>query len=133
MGDEALKLLDEQVDGPERGGFVFQVGGTCISDLVVEDDWLGTRQVAENLQVIVGQSWTAVQDDERGSRIASKAESLVISLESLVSVLEGINSGVEGSRLREADERSGDERESPTEPVEHDERMEGVRGFDVGL
>ena len=132
MGDKALELLDEQVDGPERGGFVLQMGGTCVSNLVVEDDRLRTRQVAKDLQVIVGQSWTAMQDDERSSRIASKAESLVISFESLILIPEGRNSGVEGSRLRGADQRSGDEGESPAEPKEHGERREGVRGLDVG-
>ena len=42
MRNDAFELLDEQFDGPERGGFVLQVGGTRVSDLVVEDDRSGT-------------------------------------------------------------------------------------------
>jgi len=122
MGDETFELLGEQLDGPERGGFVLQMGGTCVSDLVVEDDRSGVGQVAEDLQVIVGQSWTAVQGDKGRFRAATKAKSFIVGLEGLVSVEEGNKSGVERSCLREADQCGCDERERPTESGNHDER-----------
>jgi len=84
--DDAFELLGEQLNGPERGGFLLQMGRTRVSDLVVEDDWSGVRQVAEDLQVIVRQSRTAMQRDEGRFRAAAKTESLIVGLEGLVSV-----------------------------------------------
>jgi len=65
----------------------------------------------EVLQVIIGHSWTAVQNNEGGLGAAFTTGNVVISAEGLVSESEGSSSGVEGSRLRETDQRSGDERE----------------------
>ena len=110
MGDETFELLSEQLDRPERGGFVLQVGGTRVSDLVVQDDWSGVGQIAEDLQVIVGQPWTAVQGDEGRFRATTKTESSIVGLEGLVSVGEGSKSGAERSCLREADQCGSDER-----------------------
>lgn len=122
MGNEAFELLDEQIDGPERGGLGVEVGGTRVSDLVVKDDWPGAGQVAEDFQIIVGQPWAAVQDDEGGVLTALEAKDFIISLEGLVSVREGGNPRIKRSCLREADQRGGDEREHPTESGKHDKR-----------
>ena len=99
------------------------MGGPPAPDLVVEED-RSTGQVAEGLQVVVGHSWTAVQDDKRGLRTTFTAENLIVSIEGLVAVTEGRSSGVEGGRPREVDQCSGDEGESPTELGKHDERTE---------
>lgn len=96
--------------------------GTPVSDLVVEDDRLGIRQVAEDLQIIVGQSRTAVKGDEGRFRTATETESFVVGLEGLISVLEGSKPGVERSCLREADQCGGDEGERPSESGKHGER-----------
>jgi hypothetical protein len=69
MGEERVELGKKEVDRPEPGRELAQMGGAAISELVVVDDRPARRRdVLEGIDVIVGAVRPAVDDDERGHK-----------------------------------------------------------------
>jgi len=63
---QVVQFVEEQADSPEGRGFVGQVRGAAVAQLVVVDDGVTTGgDVLEGIDVIMGAAGTAVDDHQR--------------------------------------------------------------------
>ena len=61
--EQVVEFGEEEVDREERVGFGGEVGGAGGTDLVVEDDRAGRREVFQREEVIVREPRTTVYHD----------------------------------------------------------------------
>lgn len=65
--DEVDKLIDEEIDVPESWRLLPQMGGFSVTKLIIENDRniVFGCQLCKWDEIVVDQSWTAVQYDKR--------------------------------------------------------------------
>ena len=122
--DDVLELSDEQVYRPERSWLFGKVCGPSIADLIVEDYRTASGEILQRIHVIMGEPWTAVQDDDGSGQYRNHRLPIPNTprLEDLPVVFEGDKAAVRGDHWRSGSgqgEEMGEKCDSDEEETAH--------------
>ena len=68
MPEQIVEFVQEQVNLPEVGTFVAQMGGAADAELIIVDNGAATiRKIGIAKQIIVCRSWSAMNNEKRSA------------------------------------------------------------------